>query len=85
MMLLSPPLPLSPPLSPAQVQLWNVFRSIPQLLILVQPLLGLKGNVEMTLASRLSTHSNMGDLDNTRDRNLILFGNMALIQCQVSG
>ena len=67
-----------------QVQLWNVFKSIPQLLILVQPLLGLKGNVEMTLASRLSTHSNLGDLDSKNERNLILFGNMALIQCQAS-
>lgn len=61
-----------------------MFKAIPQLLILVQPLLGLKGNVEMTLASRLSTHSNVGDLDHTVDRNLILFGNMALIQCQAS-
>jgi len=36
-------------------QNWKVFVDIPQLIILVPPLLGLKGNLEMTLASRLST------------------------------
>jgi len=32
-----------------------VFVDVPELMILVPPLLGLKGNLEMTLASRLST------------------------------
>ena len=32
-----------------------MFVDIPELIILVPPLLGLKGNLEMTLASRLST------------------------------
>ena len=37
------------------VQHWNVFKEINELFILVPALLGLKGNLEMTLASRLST------------------------------
>lgn len=36
-------------------QHWDVFRSVTEIFILVTPLLGLKGNLEMTLASRLST------------------------------
>lgn len=32
---------------------WKVFKEIPEFLILVTPLLGLKGNLEMTLSSRL--------------------------------
>lgn len=67
-----------------RVRTWSVFKNIPQLFILVQPLLGLKGNVEMTLASRLSTHANLGDLDTTKGKRSIIFGNMALVQCQAS-
>uniref|UniRef100_A0A673N536 Solute carrier family 41 member n=1 Tax=Sinocyclocheilus rhinocerous TaxID=307959 RepID=A0A673N536_9TELE len=37
------------------VQHWDVFRNVTEIFILVPPLLGLKGNLEMTLASRLST------------------------------
>jgi len=37
------------------LQNWKVFVKVPELIILVPPLLGLKGNLEMTLASRLST------------------------------
>jgi solute carrier family 41 len=33
----------------------NVFKEITEIYILVPALLGLKGNLEMTLASRLST------------------------------
>ncbi|CAF4250291.1 unnamed protein product, partial [Adineta steineri] len=33
----------------------NIFKEITEIYILVSALLGLKGNVEMTLASRLST------------------------------
>lgn len=36
-------------------QSWDVFQEIAALLILVPALLGMKGNLEMTLASRLST------------------------------
>lgn len=37
------------------VQKWTFFVEVPEMFILIPPLLGLKGNVEMTLASRLST------------------------------
>jgi solute carrier family 41 len=37
------------------VQHWSVFINVTELFILVPALLGLKGNLEMTLASRLST------------------------------
>jgi solute carrier family 41 len=37
------------------VQHWNLFKEVPETFILVPALLGLKGNLEMTLASRLST------------------------------
>lgn len=37
------------------VQHWPLFLEVPETFILVPALLGLKGNLEMTLASRLST------------------------------
>ncbi len=67
-----------------KVQHWEVFEKIPQLIILVPALIGLKGNVEMTLASRLSTHSNLGHMDSAKELKSIITGNMALVQCQAS-
>lgn len=52
------------------------------LTILIPTLLGLKGNLEMTLASRLSTHANLGHLDNTHDMWYMILGNLCLVQCQ---
>lgn len=45
-------------------------------------LLGLKGNLEMTLASRLSTHANLGHMDTRSEQWTLIIGNLALIQCQ---
>ncbi|XP_023342805.1 solute carrier family 41 member 3 [Eurytemora carolleeae] len=65
-----------------RVQFWRVFVDIPQLFIMVPALIGLKGNLEMTLASRLSTHANLGHLD-TVSQTLEMGGaNLALIQLQ---
>uniref|UniRef100_A0A6A7FNJ2 Solute carrier family 41 member 1-like isoform X2 n=2 Tax=Hirondellea gigas TaxID=1518452 RepID=A0A6A7FNJ2_9CRUS len=64
------------------VQHWDVFLEITELFIMVPALLGLKGNLEMTLASRLSTHANMGHLDKSEDCISMIVGNLALIQCQ---
>lgn len=43
-------------------QQWIVFREVRELFILVPALLGLKGNLDMCLASRLSTQANLGNL-----------------------
>lgn len=64
------------------VQHWAVFQDVSELFIMVPALLGLKGNLEMTLASRLSTHANLGHLDKKENCLSMIVGNMALIQCQ---
>lgn len=61
---------------------WDVFVHVTEIFILVPALLGLKGNLEMTLASRLSTHASLGDLDSMSTGAPIIVGNLALIQCQ---
>jgi len=64
------------------VQHWPVFLEVPELFILVPALLGLKGNLEMTLASRLSTAANLGRLDKSGEASKIVIGNLALVQSQ---
>lgn len=68
----------------AEVHLWPVFIEVRELLILVPALLGLKGNLEMTLASRISTHANLGDLDSGKSKLFwqIIYGNLSVVQCQ---
>jgi len=53
---------------------------VSELVILVTPLLGLKGDLEMTLASRLSTHANVGNMDIPGNKWKICFGNLCLDQ-----
>ncbi|KAL7079141.1 hypothetical protein ACQ4LE_001014 [Meloidogyne hapla] len=65
-----------------QVQHWAFYKEVPQALILVPALLGLKGNLEMTLASRLSTQSNTGKLDSLQEAYSIVIANVALIEAQ---
>lgn len=62
------------------VQHWQVFMQVSEVYILVPALLGLKGNLEMTLASRLSTHAHLGHLDTSLST--LVIGNLCLIQCQ---
>jgi len=65
-----------------KVQHWDLFKNISAIYTLVPALLGLKGNLEMTLASRLSTQVNLGKInDQTSTLNAIL-GNFALTQAQ---
>lgn len=64
------------------VQFWPPFEHVTELFIVVPPLLGLKGNLEMTLAARLSTQANLGNMDTPRKVWDIALGNMALVQCQ---
>lgn len=64
------------------VQHWPVYREVSEVYVLVPALLGLKGNLEMTLASRLSTHANLGHLNNKQQQISLITGNLALITCQ---
>jgi len=50
--------------------------------ILCPALLGLKGNLEMTFASRLSTASHLGRLSDPSIRTALIIANLLLIQCQ---
>lgn len=65
-----------------QVTKWPVFQNVSEVLILVPALLGLKGNLDMCLASRLSTQANLGNMVNRRDRWHHIVGNIALVQVQ---
>lgn len=62
------------------VQHWEVFKKVSEVYILVPALLGLKGNLEMTLASRLSTNAHLGHLETSLGS--LVLGNLCLIQCQ---
>ncbi|XP_067125804.1 solute carrier family 41 member 1-like [Centruroides vittatus] len=66
------------------LQHWTVFREVSELFIVVPTLLGLKGNLEMTLASRLSTQANLGNLNTVKNFLLMGWGNMALKLAQAS-
>ncbi|XP_076176957.1 solute carrier family 41 member 1-like isoform X2 [Ptiloglossa arizonensis] len=66
------------------VQHWPVYQEVSEVYILVPALLGLKGNLEMTLASRLSTHANLGHMDTKKQKWTLIVGNLALIQCQAT-
>ncbi|XP_055353743.1 solute carrier family 41 member 1-like isoform X2 [Paramacrobiotus metropolitanus] len=63
------------------VQHWDVFLAVSELFVMVPALLGLKGNLEMTLAARLSTALNIGNLTPAK-RWKVIGANLALTQAQ---
>ncbi|KAG1179192.1 hypothetical protein G6F70_000279 [Rhizopus microsporus] len=60
----------------------DVFLKTPELFILLPILLNLKGNLEMNLAARFSTSSNLGELDYGTTRRSLILGNLSLLQVQ---
>ncbi|XP_014211175.1 solute carrier family 41 member 1 [Copidosoma floridanum] len=66
----------------ARVKDWDVFQQVSQIFILVPALLGLKGNLDMCLASRLSTQANLGNMKGYREVVKMIIGNIALVQIQ---
>lgn len=67
-----------------RVEHWKVFHHVTELFILVPALLGLKGNLDMCLASRLSTQANLGNMVSTREIIHMIVGNIALVQVQAT-
>lgn len=66
------------------MQRWKVFTYVSELFILVPALLGLKGNLDMCLASRLSTQANLGHMTTKKDIIRMVVGNVALVQVQAT-
>lgn len=63
------------------VQDWKVFNDVDELFILLPALLGLKGNLQMTLASRFSTHFHLGHVKDMADLLQLTCANISLNQC----
>lgn len=57
-----------------------MFVHIPAIFTLIPALLGLKGNLEMTLASRFSTQVNVGKIYDKDTGLSAILGNIALTQ-----
>uniref|UniRef100_A0A1I8H5I3 Divalent cation transporter n=2 Tax=Macrostomum lignano TaxID=282301 RepID=A0A1I8H5I3_9PLAT len=65
-----------------ELQRWPEFVRHPELLVMVPAIIGLKGNLEMTLASRLSTQAHLGTFNETSRLRSLVWGNLVLTQLQ---
>lgn len=68
-----------------QIAHWKAFKQVPVFFVLLPSFVGLKGNIEMTLASRLSTLSNLNLLDSSCQRRHAYVSNLILILSQAIG
>ncbi|CRK87752.1 CLUMA_CG001554, isoform A [Clunio marinus] len=66
------------------VEHWEVFQEVSELFILVPALTGLKGNLDTTLASRLCTQANLGNMISGKEIFHMALGNIALVQVQAT-
>ena len=66
----------------SHAQKWSFLTQMEEALVLIPPLLGLKGNLEMTLASRLGTWTNLGLLKTKKQQLKIFISSVALDQAQ---
>lgn len=57
-----------------------MFKDVKGLYIMVPALIGLKGNLDMCLASRLSTQANLGNIDSRHEFFKMIIGNVFLVQ-----
>ncbi|XP_034836789.1 solute carrier family 41 member 1-like isoform X2 [Maniola hyperantus] len=64
------------------VRNWEVFLKVNAIFVLVPSLSGLKGNLDMCLASRLSTQANLGNMTSSREVISMVVGNISLVQVQ---
>ncbi|XP_050357136.1 solute carrier family 41 member 1-like isoform X1 [Nymphalis io] len=64
------------------VRNWEVFQVVKAIFVLVPSLSGLKGNLDMCLASRLSTQANLGNMVSPREVISMVVGNISLVQVQ---
>lgn len=68
----------------SNVQNWRVFIRVSELLVLEPTLLGLKGNIEMCMAARLSTQANLGNMDSWKSTFKMVRGNLSLDLAQAT-
>lgn len=57
-----------------------MFKDVKALVVLIPALLGLKGNLDMCLASRLSTQANLGNMTSLKELYKMIIGNLLLVQ-----
>ncbi|XP_031335738.1 solute carrier family 41 member 1-like isoform X1 [Photinus pyralis] len=60
----------------------EIFKKVDSLYILVPAIIGLKGNLDMCLATRLSTAANVGQMDSKKQIMKMVIGNIGLVQIQ---